>query len=237
MTTRASTLVIPRSSTLFLIHYLQQKLQRRRVPKLVQCRQDQKVNSCTPQYQKIKMPVMETSVSQQTSHKQRTTVRTLITCCSYCFHLFTWTIHGPRSPPVVVLHTITVLFSIWHAIIQSQSGGQRDETSEATLRRLGNIAHWTRRCYLAMTSRCQSVGTSHKIHCQAQKSGTTVPVLAKRTPGRLKPNGSTYILILNRFICERYKLIGNSSIWTFLLTNPKDSQLCFRRKVNLMIRL
>lgn len=41
---------------------------------------------------------METSVSQQTSHKQRTTVRTLITCCSYCFHLFTWTIHGPRPP-------------------------------------------------------------------------------------------------------------------------------------------
>lgn len=154
---------------------------------------------------------METSVSQQTSHKQRTTVRTLITCCSYCFRLFTWTIHGPRPPACCCsaqYYRIVQQMTRHHPITIRTTR----LTDEATLRRLGNIAHWTRRCYLTITSRCQSVGTWHKIHCQAQKSGTTLPVLAKRTPGRLKPNSSTYILILNRCICEIYKLIDNSSI-------------------------
>lgn len=146
-------------------------------------------------------------MSQQTSHKQRTTVRTLITFRSYCFHLFTWTIHGPRPPRLLLFCTILPYCSA-----DDTPSSNHNQEDEATLRRLGNIAHSTRRCYLAMTSRCQSVGTWHKIHCQAQKSGTTVPVLAKRTPGRLKPNSSTYILILNRFICERYKFIDNSCI-------------------------
>lgn len=74
---------------------------------------------------------METSLSQQTSQTQRTILRTLITCRSYCFHLFTWTIRRPR-PRLLLFCTILPYCST-----DDTPSSNHNHEEEATLRRAG----------------------------------------------------------------------------------------------------
>lgn len=150
---------------------------------------------------------METSVSQQTSHKQRTTVRTLITCCSYCFHLFTWTIHGPRPPRLLLFCTILPYCSADDT--PSSNHNQEDETDGR-----GNTASAWQHCALdtpLLLSYDFTVSISWHLaqdSLPSPKVGDNRTRLGQTHPGLLETE--QFDLHFNtkycRFICERYKL-------------------------------